>query len=160
MQEKKQVMHLLLLAIVLPGAILSTLIYFIEYSTSDKWNLNRAIESGDIKTVKKIIAENKYVVNQGVSSVSPLHRAVFEYQYEIAELLLKHGARVNKKGGRHNFTPLFICAARNDFKFAALLLKYGASVEIRDDFGETAIDTAVGKGYTELSEYIKKYKQS
>lgn len=55
---------------------------------------------------------------------------------DIAELLLKHGARVNVPG-HQNITPLHEAVLNNRLDIVKLLVMYGADAGARDGNGKT-----------------------
>ena len=57
-----------------------------------------------------------------VSGLVPLHNACSYGHYEVAELLVKHGANVNA-ADLWKFTPLHEAAAKGKFEICKLLLK-------------------------------------
>lgn len=113
-------------------------------------DFKRAIDAGDAKTLKRLLA-------QGVPASCPLpwskdswegyppptdypiHLAAASGHLEIARLLLDHGASPKAHGGEGNFTPLH---AANDVEISKLLISRGAEVNARDDFGRQPIHNA------------------
>jgi ankyrin repeat protein/DNA-binding beta-propeller fold protein YncE len=77
-----------------------------------------------------------------------LQLAIDEDLPEIVDVLLKAGADVNElQDGR---TPLMIAAEKGRLAIARRLLAHGADLEIRSDFGQTALYRAVFKRNTKL----------
>ena len=60
------------------------------------------------------------------SGLVPLHNACSYGHYEVAELLVRHGASVNV-ADLWKFTPLHEAAAKGKYEICKLLLKVGAS---------------------------------
>jgi ankyrin repeat protein len=83
-------------------------------------------------------------------AVRPLHSAVASRNFEVARLLVEHGADPNVKqhGG---WTPLQAAAMHGDEKLVELLLKAGADPALRSDDGKTAADLAASKGHAALA---------
>ena len=81
-------------------------------------------------------------VNQpGLGEDSLLHLAAFHSDCSDVELLLKHGAYVNKKGVI-GLTALHYAAAENKLDVVKLLVRYGADKSSKNEFGESALDWA------------------
>lgn len=60
------------------------------------------------------------------SGLVPLHNACSYGHYEVAELLVRHGASVNV-ADLWKFTPLHEAAAKGKYEICKLLLKVGSS---------------------------------
>ena len=79
-------------------------------------------------------------------------------KYKILELLISHGAPINKKG-INDWTPLHMAAAREDIKALELLVEHGTDVNIRtyiDDYA-TALEEAGILGKTKSVEFLQNY---
>ncbi len=61
---------------------------------------------------------------------------------EVAECLLKRGVDIDARGGTNN-TGLMLAAQRGRRDTVEMLLGYGASVELKNDFGGTALGSAM-----------------
>jgi len=95
---------------------MNILIYMIYYSAS----------IGDAYVVRQIIDLDIGVpLNAPIDDETPLFAAIKNKNYEIVELLLKHGACANISG--NDRTPLFFAVLKNDLDLVRLLLKYGAN---------------------------------
>jgi ankyrin repeat protein len=70
-----------------------------------------------------------------------LLQAAYWHRPEIAEMLIKRGAKVNAKSAR-GIVPLHEAAHMWDVELARLLLKHGADVNAKDDDGKTPLDWA------------------
>ena len=98
-----------------------------------------AVRDGDIKTIKRHIAEG-IDINALHFEMPPLTWAAVMGQTAAAELLLQHGADVNGRN-RDNNTALHLAMFLGRAETAELLLKTGADVNARNDDGATPIDT-------------------
>jgi ankyrin repeat protein len=85
-----------------------------------------------------IRSQEKYV---GHDNETALLDAAFWGRLECAEMLLKHGAKVNAKGA-DGVVPLHEAARMGHVELARLLLKHGADVNARDAKGKTPLDWA------------------
>ena len=78
---------------------------------------------------------------------TPLHAAALSNACEVAEVLLKNGAKVNVSD-YDDRTPLHYAALSNAYEVAEVLLKNGAYVDVSDSigfFGKVPIAYADGK---------------
>jgi ankyrin repeat protein len=64
---------------------------------------------------------------------SPLHEAVRHDRFEVAETIIKHGAKLEAKDGDGR-TPLHWAAMKGNMRMAELLLNYGARLDNREDY--------------------------
>ncbi|KAJ9591830.1 hypothetical protein L9F63_001647 [Diploptera punctata] len=83
--------------------------------------------------------------------ITALYLAAGLGEYEIAELLLKHGALVDVCGGYENRTPLMRAAEENQLTLAELLVQHGACVNAN---GQTALFLAAQTGYYDMVELL------
>jgi ankyrin repeat protein len=79
----------------------------------------------------------------------PLHRAVEFDRLKIVKLLLKHGAKVNRRNDRSR-TPLHTAAELGRTSAAQLLIKAGADAKAIDHRGRTPLDLARRKNHPEV----------
>jgi ankyrin repeat protein len=97
-------------------------------------------------------------VSKNRMRVTPLHSAVANRDatkaYDMATLLVKHGANVNvvQEGG---WTPLQQAAAHGYARLVEFLLKAGADVSARAADGRTAYDLATGGKHAEAAELLQ-----
>ncbi|WYZ39894.1 hypothetical protein EsH8_IV_000235 [Colletotrichum jinshuiense] len=90
-----------------------------------------ASKIGDIEVVKALI-EGGARVNGNPSPehhlCNPLHAAIDEQHFEVAKLLLAHGADINHKT-RHGVTALLPAVSQANLKSVAWMLDMGASMQ-------------------------------
>lgn len=92
---------------------------------------HRAIHTGDSGAVRWYIESGKMDPNAPLilrNANYPLDTAVFYGKYEIAEILLQHGADPDSVG--EDWGPMHIAAAHNDAAMLSLLASYGGDVSI------------------------------
>jgi Ankyrin repeats (3 copies)/Ankyrin repeat len=100
--------------------------------------LHAAIGRGDIKVVRSLIRKGTNLNEPNVQAQasplyrgkSPLHLAVFQDEFEIGSLLLKHGADPQQIDSRGN-TPLMLAAQGANQQFLSLLI--AANVDINQE---------------------------
>ncbi len=102
-------------------------------------NVEIAAGLGELELVEKY-------VNAGGTSRRELEEAFWsacKYGWtEVAECLLKCGVDIDARGGANN-TGLMLAAQRGRRDTVEMLLGYGASVELKNDFGGTALGSAM-----------------
>lgn len=72
---------------------------------------------------------------------TPLHKACYNNNYELAQLLLKHGADPNRKT-EMQWTTLHSACKWNNAKLAALVLQHGADINATSDGDQTPLHVA------------------
>ncbi|KAJ5078566.1 palmitoyltransferase hip14 [Anaeramoeba ignava] len=87
---------------------------------------------------------------------TPLHWASHRGNYDIAVLLIKNGANINKQDNTGN-TPLHLACKHGNRKIVELLLKNNTDFLIKNNSQETPIDLAVHSGKIETARFIKIY---
>ncbi|TAL27577.1 MAG: ankyrin repeat domain-containing protein [Alphaproteobacteria bacterium] len=80
------------------------------------------------------------------SDLTPLMDAVMQDHFEIAEMLLKAGARVNDRTADNGMTAMYFAGRAPGC--IDLLLQYGADINDKMSNGETALTNAVSNGNT------------
>ena len=86
-------------------------------------DLFKAIEKGDVETVKKLISKGVSLnVHGGSLNVTPLHYAASTNNIKLAELLVTNKADIDARD-EDNQTPLHTAAYNNSSEIAEVLLK-------------------------------------
>jgi ankyrin repeat protein len=101
--------------------------------------------------VVELLLERGAAVNSpsnNAQHVMPLHSAVAGRHYEIAKMLLEHGAEANAAQA-DGFRPLHGAAENGQREMIELLLNYGADKALAQAQGETALDIAVKRSQGE-----------
>jgi len=106
--------------------------------------LYRAVRSGSIKEVKKLLRDGADPDIADAHGLTPLHQAAYWGEYEIIDLLLKAGANVNAENNGKGWTPLHSAAVsggmRSRKEVIELLLGAGAKDAAKDKHGWTPGD--------------------
>ncbi|EAX94788.1 ankyrin repeat protein, putative [Trichomonas vaginalis G3] len=82
-----------------------------------------------------------------------LHIAARYNCVEIAEFLISHGAKINKKKSEGG-TPLHYAAQYNNKEIAEFLISHGANINKKDDLGRTALHDAARFNSKEMAELL------
>jgi len=137
---------------------------------------------GRMKAVKLLLDRGALVDAKDVSGVTPLHcmmiaggekdadipdaffmlgnlritwdKGVFAGQYEeVAELLIKHGAKINLRGNDRE-TLLHLAVANGNIRIAKLFLEHKAEVNAIDGFRNTPLHYAALFGHEEIAKLL------
>ncbi|XP_061174017.1 poly [ADP-ribose] polymerase tankyrase-like isoform X2 [Saccostrea echinata] len=89
-------------------------------------------------------------------TICPIHIAVQNGDMKLLNVLLKHGANVNKalSAGKDKLTPLMLAAAHGHLDIARRLIQMGATVEQLDKFKRSALTHAVMNGNANVASYL------
>jgi ankyrin repeat protein len=106
--------------------------------------IHDAISAHDFEKAKRMLAaEPGQLELQNELGQTPLHRAVWEEQTDIASLFLDAGADVNAIDSSTGNTPLhYAGSVGSPIELAELLLRHGAKLETRNRASETSLLTA------------------
>jgi hypothetical protein len=105
----------------------------------------KAAGDGDIEKINSFISRYgvEHINAVNVSGFTALHEAAFAGQYEVIELLLKLGAKVDSRD-RNGKTPLMLAAMKGNTACVTALLNAGADPEARDNTGRDVLWIARG----------------
>lgn len=90
--------------------------------------------------------------------ITPLHSAASARQFEIARLLIAHGADVNPSQAASGLKPLHEAAANGDLAIARLLLEHGADINAKTQDGKTPLALALARNQTEMVAFLRERK--
>jgi len=102
--------------------------------------ITNAIDCGCLDSVKWMLEKGINLEFRDEEGITPLLSAIdreLPDKYEIIELLIKHGAPINKKGW-NDWTPLHQAAAREDIDALEILVKHGVDLNIRTTIDDCA----------------------
>lgn len=92
-----------------------------------------------MEIVGDILEKDPNVVNSvDRDGYTPLHKACYNNNYELAQLLLKYRADPSKRT-EMMWTPLHSACKWNNWKLAALMLQHGADVNARSEGDQTPL---------------------
>ncbi|MCI0416089.1 ankyrin repeat domain-containing protein [bacterium] len=117
-----------------------------------------AIESGDLEKIKALVeggAKADTLIEYGEHKITPLMKACWDGEMEIATYLMDQGADVNA-ADESGTTPLFNAVARNRPEFVQLLIDRDAKVNVKDSRQFTPLTNAAAAGAEEISRILVK----
>ncbi|CAB3409345.1 unnamed protein product [Caenorhabditis bovis] len=114
----------------------------------------KACQIGDIAMVRKVLDENLPPNEYDEEQCTMLHWASINNNVDIIELLIKHGASINKIGGNLKSTPLHWACHVGHLNAIVCLVMNGADAGIRNTNGETAIHVAAHSANSTILAYL------
>ena len=110
---------------------------------------------GHLSLVKILLNKgaNPNIASNNQFKVAPIHSACAISNFDIAQLLIAHGADVNAKQ-MQGVTPLHSAAHNGHTKLSKLLIDNGAEISAKMDNGQTPLFMANEKNYQETAELI------
>src|SRR5688572_19024731 len=96
-----------------------------------------AAKSGDASAVRRLLQQRVDVDGSEPDGTAALHWAVHGERVDIADLLIRAGAKVNA-ANRYGATPLWLAAVSGNAAMLQLLLEAGADANAANADGETA----------------------
>jgi len=114
-----------------------------------------AIQNGDQKTVREMLATDLDLNLRNEFGNSMLHWAVLARQTEILRILLEAGADPNAEDeAESRGEPLNAAALAGECEMIRLLLKAGAEVNHKDFFGRTPLNFTTWRGQLEAARLL------
>ena len=107
-----------------------------------------AIENGDLEAIKTLIqggAKPDTIIDYGEHKITPLMKAAWDGQVEIARYLIAAGANVNAVDDQQE-TALFSAIKREHIEIVQLLIDRGARVNVKDVRQFTPLTVASAAG--------------
>jgi ankyrin repeat protein len=114
-------------------------------SASEPVPLVDAAARGDLTAVRALIGKKADVNAARVDGMTPLHAAVYADRLDIADTLLRAGAKA-AAGDRYGVTPLYLAAVNGNADMIRRLLDAGVDPNTVDPGGESALMTAARTG--------------
>ncbi len=131
--------------------------YLFYQTPSLERDLIEAIKRKDFMTVKQLIEKGTDInVQDGSNKNRPLHFAVQIKSYEITDLLLKNGAKIEAKR-YYDLTSLHLAAIKGFVDIAELLIQNGADVNSLNNYQYTSLHKAVDHGHIQVVKLLIKY---
>lgn len=118
----------------------------------EKTPLFWAVSRGHPEAIRLLVKAGAALEARDKRGQTALHWAVFKDQRDAAEQLLALGADVNAPATKRDHeTPLMYAAELGYVKMAELLLHHGAAVDLRDEWGYSALHYAARKGTRDVA---------
>lgn len=129
-----------------------------SYSPDGFTVLGLASFFGHLHLVKLLLGKgaNPNIASNNQFKVAPLHSACAISHFEIAELLIRHGADINAKQ-MQGVTALHSAAHNGQTNLAKLLLDNGADINAKMENGQTPLFMAQEKNFQDTADLIKKH---
>ena len=86
--------------------------------------------------------------------VTAMNLAALNKDYQMLDLLLKHGGEINEKAGFDGESPFLVAVCSGDYDFMDFILKHGADVDNELYDGKTALIHAVLSNDQKLATYL------
>ena len=80
---------------------------------SDQNEVELMIRSGDLSNMGRLLAEGMVSDKPDKNGITPLHQAISGEKYEIAEMLVNHGANI-EHAALNGWTPLHTASRRGN----------------------------------------------
>ena len=104
-------------------------------------DLHLAARQGNVKKVKRLLAQGMDVNSLSSSGYTPLHVSTGWDKRRVTKMLLINGAKINARDSSGR-TPLHLSASRGHLKMVKFLLTRGANSSIRDRHNRSPVDMA------------------
>ena len=104
--------------------------------------LSRAAGNGFVRIVKTLI-ENGADVNASHYLLTSLHCAAHRGHSEVVEFLIQNGAEIDTIDTLSKQTALNKAAENGYVKVVEILLKYGARTDVKDEHGQTPLESCL-----------------
>jgi TPR repeat protein len=113
--------------------------------------LLKAVESGDLEKIKKLLARGEDVNARDKHGRPALHLAIWKNQIAAARLLIEQGADVTARDLTQQTALHVVCAVTaTSAELVRALLEKGADVNARDSRGETPLMYAGRSGHFDI----------
>ncbi|MGQ7887604.1 ankyrin repeat domain-containing protein [Paenibacillus sp. WC2504] len=115
----------------------------LPYSSVEQ-KLLYACMQADAETVNAMLSEHRNIIQSLDSEYhSMIANAAWDHRIEAVRLMLDVGFQPDARRNEHSMTALHRAAIRGDNKIVQLLLGRGASIEIRNEFGGTPLNSCM-----------------
>ncbi len=137
-------------------ALIAAAVQASELTPGDRFAV--AIEKGDLEAVQALVQSGSKadtLIEYGEHKITPLMKACWDGEMDIAKYLLDQGANVNAADDQ-GATPLSNAVSRDRPEFVQLLIDHGAKVNIKDVREFTPTTQAAAAGNVEIVKILAK----
>ena len=131
------------------------------FSSPPRSTIYQAIAANDFGSAARILAENKAAAESLDEIPPPIHYAIYNNTPKMLELLLEHGANIERRDQDQNSTPLVCAIVMKHKEIISTLIRHGAKT---DDAAKVAERGLAGEfenyglereGYAEVISLLK-----
>ncbi|UCD63113.1 MAG: ankyrin repeat domain-containing protein [Candidatus Zixiibacteriota bacterium] len=127
---------------------------FLAVSVVWAGQIHNAAEQGNLETVRTLLESDASLLNSRLENgQTPLHRAAYTGQTEVAGFLLAKGADVNARTNSGS-TPLHGAAYYGHPEAAQLLIEAGVDINAANNYGYVALLSAAAGGRADIVELL------
>ncbi|MGB2247616.1 MAG: ankyrin repeat domain-containing protein [Alcanivorax sediminis] len=116
-----------------------------------------AADNGHKEILLQLITAGADVNVTTTDGYTALYYAAGSNHPDLVTMLMAAGANPEQGAGRYRWTPVHKAAQEGNYKVLENLLKYGANANARDTDGDTPMDLAMRKGYSETPRVLGSY---
>ena len=125
----------------------------VDKTAAEDSGLSRAVWTGDVETVKNLVAAGADANENDEDGNPYLHEAIWRGHLEVVQVLIDAGADVNAKDADGN--PLLHEAIwRGHTEVARVLVDAGADVDAKDSDGNPLLYSAIWRDHHEITEIL------
>ncbi len=134
----------------------AALAVLLEKTREDELNLHEAAAVGHVRRLKTILGQSRTRVNTpNLEGFSPLGLAAFFGHAEAVQILLDHGAQIDRvDASRFANTAVDAAVASDHVDVVRLLLAAGGAVNVRSAGGATPLHKAAMNGNVEMAKLL------
>lgn len=119
--------------------------------------LMSAADNGHKEILLQLVTASADVNATTTDGYTALYYAAGSNHADLVTMLMAAGANPELTAGRYQWTAVHKAAQEGNYKVLENLLQYGANANARDTDGDTPMDLAMRKGYTESPRVIGSY---
>lgn len=129
----------------------------VDMICSGRTALQVAVSSNNLNLVELLLARGANIQELDNMRRNVLHLAVANRNVDIICVLLKNGAKdlINRRDANQR-NVIHMCVEKQDPYLMDFLMGNGGSMNVENVFGQTPLEIAVQKGYTDVSKMIIK----
>ena len=124
-------------------------------TNNDQFNFSRALRTGNLDDVRRLVDVVHINVNVDVDGWTPLVYAAINGRMKVVEFLVDYGANIETRYycGR---TVLWMASYWGEIEVVKFLVDRGVDVNVRDADGRTPAECAADAGKLEIVDFLTK----